>query len=57
METLSFLSLLSEQNTIMMGDNMIIIAVMITFVDWMLHWSLLPAVTKMAEEPLSQNNE
>lgn len=57
METPSFLSLLSEQNTIMMGDNMIIIAVMITFVDWMLHWSLLPAVTKMAEEPLSQNNE
>ena len=40
-------------NIIMMGDNMIIISVMITFVDWMLHWSLLPAVTKMAEEALS----
>ena len=41
----------------MMGDDMIIIAVMITFVDWMLHWSLLLAVTKMAEEALSQDNE
>lgn len=36
---------------------MIIIVVMITFVDWMLHRSLLPAVTKMAEETLSQDNE
>lgn len=36
---------------------MISIAVMLTFVDWMLHWSLLPAVTKMAEEPLRQDNE
>lgn len=44
-------------NSIIMDGNMIIIAVMITFVDWMLHWSLLPAVTKTAEEPLSQDNE
>lgn len=41
----------------MMDDNMISIAVMITFVDLMLHWSLLLAVTKTAEEPLSQDNE
>lgn len=53
METSSLL----RTNAIIMGDNMIIIAVMVTFVDWMLHWSLLPAVTKMAEEPLSQDNE
>lgn len=46
-----------KTNTIMMGDNMIITAVMITFVDWMLHRSLPPAVTKMVKEPLSQDNE